>query len=305
MRSAPIWVFLMCWVAACSNPHPTTTTTLPNGFDIQGHRGARGQYPENTIEGMISALQMGATTLEMDVVVTADSQVVVSHEPWISAEICLDPNGDTLPDDPERFNIYQMTYEEVKAFDCGLKPHPRFPNQEKVPATKPLLIDLLQSVEHYVDANDLSPVNYNIEIKSHPGGDGIFHPAPALFTAMVLRVIDGENLLNRVTIQSFDPRSLEYAKLYAPNLSIALLVESEQPLKDYEKMLSFTPAIFSPNHELVDSKMVEWAHKRGMQIIPWTVNTPAAIEKMIQLGVDGIISDYPDRVAQYKKQTDT
>lgn len=297
--------FIVATLIACSGGETTTSTlTLPDNFDIQGHRGARGHYPENTIEGMIRALQMGATTLEMDVVVTADSQVVVSHEPWISAEICLDANGDTLPDDPERYNIYQMRYEEVKAFDCGRKPHPRFPDQEKVRTRKPLLLHLLQEVELYREAGKLPPVYYNIEIKSHPDGDGIFHPAPALFTAMVLRVIDAENLLNRVTIQSFDPRTLEYARLYAPNLSIALLVESEHPLKDYEKMLSFTPAIFSPNYELVDSDMVEWAHKRGMQIIPWTVNTPAAIEKMIQLGVDGIISDYPDRVAQYKKQTD-
>lgn len=296
--------FILAILLACNGGETTTALTLPDNFDIQGHRGARGHYPENTIEGMIRALQMGATTLEMDVVITADSQVVVSHEPWLSAEICQDANGDTLTDDPERYNIYQMTYEAVKAFDCGLKPHPRFPEQEKVKARKPLLLHLLQEVELYREAGNLPPVNYNIEIKSHPDGDGVFHPKPALFAIMVLRVIDAENLLNRVTIQSFDPRTLEYAKLYAPNLSLALLVESEQSLPAYEKMLSFTPAIFSPNYTLVDAEMVTWAHKRGMKIIPWTVNEPTAIENMIQLGVDGIISDYPDRVAQYNKQID-
>lgn len=297
-------ICILAILLACNGRETTTTLTLPDNFDIQGHRGARGHYPENTIEGMIRALQMGATTLEMDVVITADSLVVVSHEPWLSAEICLYANGDTLPDEPERHNIYQMTYEEVKAFDCGLKQHPRFPNQEKVQARKPLLRHLLQEVELYREAGKLPPVYYNIEIKSHLDGDGIFHPAPALFTAMVLRVIDAENLLNRVTIQSFDPRALEYAKLYAPNLSIALLVASEQPLQEYEKMLSFTPAIFSPNHTLVSAEMVSWAHKRGMQIIPWTVNEPTIIEDMIQIGVDGIISDYPDRVTHYHKQID-
>ena len=120
-------------------------------FDIQGHRGARGLRPENTIPAFLMALDSGVTTIELDVAITKDKRVVVSHEPWMSAEICLDPNGNDIPKKEEmKYNIYQMTYEQVKQFDCGLKPHERFPEQQKMKIHKPLLSDVIIAVENHI-----------------------------------------------------------------------------------------------------------------------------------------------------------
>ncbi len=267
-------------------------------IDIQGHRGARGYYPENTIQGMLMAMDMGVTTLEMDVVITADKQVIVSHEPWLSATICLDSSGQELADAPDWYNIYRMSYAEVQQYDCGSKPHPRFPLQQSAPEQKPLLQDLLTATEAYATAKQLPPPRYNIEIKSKPEGDDLYHPVPAEFARLVLRIIDEMGLIRRTCIQSFDMRPLEYVRLYAPAIRIAQLVEEQQPFSTYEKMLSFTPQVFSPNYALVTPDMVAWCHRRGMQLIPWTVNDTAAIRQLIEMGVDGIITDFPDLVTQ-------
>ncbi|HLF45012.1 MAG TPA: glycerophosphodiester phosphodiesterase family protein, partial [Chitinophagaceae bacterium] len=148
------------------------------GFDIQGHRGCRGLMPENTIAAMYKAIDLGVTTLEMDVVITKDNKVIVSHEPWMEKEITTRPDGTYILSTFEsmQLNIYKMDYEEVKTYDVGMKPHPRFPKQHKLKAIKPLLSDLIDSVEHYLSKNNLPKVQYNIETKSLPAGDIKFHP---------------------------------------------------------------------------------------------------------------------------------
>ncbi len=292
------WIILLLAVALLPSCQQNTGETTTAMIDIQGHRGARGYYPENTIQGMLMAMDMGVTTLEMDVVITADDQVVVSHEPWMSATICLDSSGQELADAPEWYNIYRMSYAEVQQYDCGSKPHPRFPLQQSAPEQKPLLRELLTATEAYAVAKQLPPPRYNIEIKSKPEGDDLFHPGPAEFARLVLRVIDEMGLIRRTCIQSFDMRPLEYVRLYAPAIHIAQLVEDRQPFSTYGNMLSFTPQVFSPNYALVTPEMVDWCHSRGMQLIPWTVNDTTAIRRLIDMGVDGIITDFPDLVPQ-------
>ncbi len=120
-------------------------------FDIQGHRGARGLRPENTIPAFLLSLDSGVTTVELDVAVTADGQLVVSHEPWMSASICSDPSGKAFDQKTEmKNNIYHMTYEQVKQWDCGSKGNPNFPQQLKMSATKPLLSDVIVAVENHI-----------------------------------------------------------------------------------------------------------------------------------------------------------
>jgi glycerophosphoryl diester phosphodiesterase len=267
-------------------------------FDVQGHRGCRGLMPENTIAGMLKAIDLGVTTLEMDVVITKDNKVLVSHEPWMEKEITTKPDGGFVNTTMEAMalNIYKMNYDEVIKYDVGLKPHPRFPKQQKIKAVKPLLSDLIDAVEKYLAEKKLPAIQYNIETKCLPAGDNKFHPQPAEFIELLMQVIKEKKVEEKLIIQSFDPRSLKYLHEKYPAIKISLLIEDSEE-KDFEgqlKDLGFTPAIYSPNHTMVDEDLVKLCHEKGMRIIPWTVNDSKQIKKLKKLGVDGLITDYPD-----------
>ncbi|QXD14265.1 glycerophosphodiester phosphodiesterase [Rhodocaloribacter litoris] len=267
-------------------------------FDVQGHRGARGLMPENTIPAFLKALELGVTTLEMDVVISADSQVVVSHEPWFSGLICSLPSGEPVPLSGERsYRIYAMPYAEVARFDCGSRGHPNFPEQRRMKAAKPLLREVIAAAEAYTQAHGLPPVQYNIETKSTPEGDGHFHPPPDVFTRLLYEVVKEAGIADRTILQSFDVRTLQYARAAGLPLRLALLVEArgDPGLAANLARLGFTPDIYSPDFRLVDEALVEAVHARGMQLIPWTVNDVEAMRRLKALGVDGLITDYPDR----------
>lgn len=267
--------------------------------DIQGHRGARGLMPENTIPAFIKALELGVTTLELDVVISRDSQVVVSHEPFLSPTICTAPDGKPIPAAEEkRYNLYQMNYEEIRRADCGSRGNPLFPDQQKMAVSKPLLTDVIDLVEQYLQENNRPPVRYNIETKSSPNGDGVFHPDPAEFVGLLLDVIREKNTTERTIIQSFDVRTLQEAKQMAPNIRQALLVENRRGVQQNIAELGYTPAIYSPPYKLVDQELRAYTRENKMLLVPWTVNKPKAIKRMLRLGVDGIISDYPNRVIE-------
>ncbi|MEM6645504.1 MAG: glycerophosphodiester phosphodiesterase family protein [Bacteroidota bacterium] len=267
----------------------------PDGFDVQGHRGARGLVPENTIVAFIKALELGVTTLELDAVITQDGEVLVSHEPWFSPSICS-LNGEPIPETDERtHNIYAMTYDQTRAYDCGLRGNPRFPQQQPMAAEKPLLRDVIRTAEAYVQEYNLPPIFYNIETKSTPEGDGVFHPAPGAFTERLYGVIKAEGVLERATIQSFDPRTLRAARALDPNVRLALLIAGpENDARAQVDDLGFVPDIYSPAYALVNAEVLATAHELGMQVIPWTVNTLAEMQALKDLGVDGVITDYPD-----------
>jgi glycerophosphoryl diester phosphodiesterase len=273
-------------------------------IDWQGHRGCRGLYPENTIQAMIKAIDLGVSTLELDVVITKDKQVILSHEPFMSAEISTNPEGKTITASEEKtYNIYQLDYAAVQSWDVGLKPHPRFPQQEKTPAKKPLLADVIDAVEAYTRIHNLAPVQYNIETKSDPEGDDLFHPKPAEFVNLVLAVIHRKGIAPRTIIQSFDVRTIQLVHTQYPQIKTAFLVEntSAKKLKTQLNVLGFIPTIFSPAYQFVDQKLVDICHRKGMHVIVWTVNTSPEMQKMLDLGVDGIISDYPNLFSAIKQ----
>jgi len=273
-------------------------------IDWQGHRGCRGLYPENTIQAMIKAIDLGVSTLELDVVITKDKQVILSHEPFMSAEISTNPEGKTITASEEKtYNIYQLDYAAVQTWDVGLKPHPRFPEQEKTPAKKPLLADVIDAVEAYIRKHNLAPVQYNIETKSDPEGDDLFHPKPAEFVNLVLAVIQSKGVTTRTIIQSFDVRTIQLVHTQYPEIKTAFLVEkiSAKKLKTQLNALGFIPTIFSPAYQFVDQKLVDNSHRKGMKVIVWTVNTLPEMQKMLNLGVDGIISDYPNLFSAIKQ----
>lgn len=269
-------------------------------FDLQGHRGARGLMPENTIPAFQEALNNGVTTVELDVVITADGQVLVSHEPYMSHEMCSKPDGTIISDDEElKYNIYKMTYAEVQQFDCGLKPHPRFPEQKKLKATKPLLKSVIASVEDHIKSYTLYEVDYNIEIKSVKGEEGKFQPAVEEFSQRVFEVINQYLPWERVVIQSFDFRVLQYWHKKYPQVRLAALVENKKSAEANLKELGFAPSIYSPDFTLLKSQAeVTALKKKKIRVIPWTVNEPEDMKRMKAWGVDGIITDYPNRALE-------
>jgi glycerophosphoryl diester phosphodiesterase len=275
----------------------TNTIAQSKKFDAQGHRGCRGLMPENTIPAMLKAIDLGVTTIEMDVVITSDGKVLVSHDAYMNADISTDPNGKFIqPGEQYKYNIYQMTAEEVQRWDVGLKPHPKFPAQERVKAVKPLLSDLIDAVESYVKQQGKRPILYNIETKSNPSTDGKNHPVPEQFTALLMEVIRNKKITKRVTIQSFDKRTLQVLHRTDPKVSLSFLIDAKNRAMpgDLVKELGFKPATISPAFQLVDQPYVDACHKLGIKVLPWTVNDKAGIDRLKALGVDGIISDYPN-----------
>lgn len=281
----------------------TMAQAQERSIDWQGHRGCRGLYPENTIQAMLKAIDLGVSTLELDVVITKDKQVILSHEPFMSAEISTNPEGKYITAAQEKtYNIYQLDYAAVQTWDVGLKPHPRFPQQEKTPSKKPLLVDVIDAVEAYTRMHNIPPVQYNIETKSDPEGDDSFHPKPAEFVNLLLAVIQPKGITPRTIIQSFDVRTIQLVHTQYPQLKTAFLVEntSAKDLNSQLKTLGFIPTIFSPAYQFVDQKLVNSCHRKGMHVIVWTVNTLPEMQKMLDLGVDGIISDYPNLFSAIK-----
>lgn len=270
-------------------------------FDVQGHRGARGLKPENSIPAFITALDSGVTTLEMDVVITHDKQVVLSHEPYMSSEICLDPQGKEFSDrDEKKYNIYEMDYEEVRQFDSGLKPNKDFPEQQKMPTPKPLLQDVIVAVEDHIRSFSRYEVDYNIEIKSSPDGDGKDHPPVEEYSDLVYSLVDEYLPMNRVVIQSFDARVLRYWHTKYPDVRLSLLVENLKSPEANLKDLGFNPAVYSPYYKLVNKEKIAFLHRHKIRVIPWTVNDQKDMLQLRGMGADGFITDYPNRARKYK-----
>lgn len=291
-RQLLLSIFIIITIAATAQPK----------FDVHGHRGARGIMPENTIPAMIKGLQLGATTLQMEIVISKDKQAVVSQEPYFNHEFCLTPNGKPITlTDQKKYNIYKMNYAEVKKFDVGSKLHPRFPGQQKFKAYKPLLSDLIDSVEAYVKKNRLSKPNYNIETKLIRNGDGEFQPTPEEFVDIVMEIVKLKGLEKRVIIQSFDMRSLQYLHQKYPKMRTSLAIDEKEDFENNIKALGFKPTIYSPYVVLVGKGLVDKCHAAGVKIIPWTVNSLSEIIYLKNLGVDGIITDYPNLMGQIDK----
>ncbi len=267
-------------------------------IDVQGHRGARGVYPENSIPAFIYAIDQGVTTLELDVVISADGKVVVSHEPWMNPNICLAPDGSELKGDEKDYNLFRMTYEQIGRYDCGSKANKSFPEQKKVFTQKPLLSEVIATAERYMKGNTGYEFDYNIEIKSSESGDGIFHPGPEEFSDIVYSLIDQYLPWERVVIQSFDFRVLQYWNKTYPHVRLAALVENMRPVETNLGALGFVPAIYSPNYMLLNKKAVEELHERDIKVIPWTVNDTDKMQDLVKMGVDGIITDYPNRARE-------
>ena len=259
-------------------------------IDVQGHRGCRGLMPENTLPAFEKAIDLGVNTLELDIAITKDAKVVVSHEPFMSRTICLKPNGEEIHESEDMvYNLYLMTHSQIQEFDCGSKYHPLYSKQVKLKTYKPLLAEV------FALANEKdTQVKFNIEIKSKPEYYGIYTPNPKEYVALVLKTIKDNNMVNRSNLQSFDLNILEEINKQDPEIKVALLIDEQENIASKLSMMSFKPQIISPYYLLLSSDSVKSYQQQGYQVIPWTVNDAAAMQRMISYKVDGIITDYPN-----------
>lgn len=282
-----------------AQPHQLRAMANFPDFDLQGHRGARGILPENTIPSLLIALDFPITTLEFDVVVSADSLIVLSHEPWFHHEISSHPDGRPVePEEALGLNIFQMTYEEISRFDVGIRGHVRFPEQQPMAVSKPLMRDAIREVEAHKAATGREPVFYNIETKSHPDGYNLYTPEPQVFAELLYRELEELGVLDRVFIQSFDVATLQAMRTIDPTMPLILLVENERGLDWNLEQLGFIPEVYSPNFRLIDAELVSRVHGMGMRLVPWTINEKDDMLRIVELGVDGIITDYPNRATE-------
>jgi len=285
------------------------------GFDIEAHRGGRALFPENTLVSFSGALSMGVNTLELDMGVTKDDVIVVSHERWLNPDLAKGPDGVYVA--PPGIPYVGITLAEVKKYDVGtIRPGSKyaenFPDQKPVPGTK---IPTLAEVFALVRKSGDTQAKLNIETKidpNHPENS----PDPERFVTLLLDLLKKEHFENRVIVQSFDWRTLQLVQKRAPGIPTAYLTMQAGPSPNVtlDKPSAWTagfdpvthggtvPAavkaaggtIWSPLYYDVTKENVEESHRLGLTVLPWTVNKPEDMERLIDMGVDGIISDRPD-----------
>lgn len=262
------------------------------GVDWQGHRGARGLYPENTITGMEEALKYPITTLEMDVVITKDKKVILSHEPWMNGEICLSPQGKKIKE--KEFNIYKMDYDEILKFDCGSLRTKEFPYQVLASTGKPTLEKVLSVIESKYKERK---INYNIEIKYTKEWEKKgFVPDLRTFSEEVIKVIKKHLPESRYIIQSFNFDVLNHVRKIYPEIRLSALNTKAVAPEDLVQELGFMPEFYSPYFKNLTPAIVKAYKPLTIKLIPWTVNDVEAMEELINLGADGIITDYPNLI---------
>jgi glycerophosphoryl diester phosphodiesterase len=296
-------------------------TSVAQGFDLQGHRGARGLMPENTLPGFAKALAIGVTTLELDLALTRDSKVVVMHNPQFEPELTRNGNGEWLQQSSP--SIHSMTLAKVKTYDVGrLNPGSkyaqRYPGQQAVDGSS---VPTLGEVFDLVNRSDNQTVRFNIEIKINPERPDLTWP-PKKFAQAVIDVVHAYKMQDRVMLQSFDWRALQAVQDLAPEVTTSYLTANQRWLSnlqtgipgpspwlngldvdDFEGSAAHAIKasggdIWSSYHKEVDADAIQIAHELGLSVNVWTVNETSRMRELIAMGVDGIITDYPDRLRQ-------
>lgn len=261
-------------------------------FDLQGHRGARGHAPENTLAGFERALAIGVDTLELDVGVTRDGVVVIHHDRRLNPDVARGVDG-TWVSAPAP-TIYSLSYAELARYDVGrIRPGSdyarRFPHQQPIDGTRiPRLSELWPIAPR---------VRFNIETKLVPEAPEETLP-PESFARAVIAEVRRAGVAPRTTIQSFDFRTLAVVQREAPEIRTAYLTSGQRGAAVAKSVHALQGTIWSPDYQDLDPVALAAARGFGLKVIPWTVNEPADIARMLAMNVDGLISDYPDRVRQ-------
>ena len=266
-------------LSACA----TAPTQLNGTLDIQGHRGFRGLYPENTMAGFRAALELQVTTIELDLQITRDGVLVAHHDSSLNSTLCVHDDGRPV----EKLRLSQVDFTFLADIDCGSRPNRKFPEQRSVPGERIPQLDEVLKLAEQADY----PVHWNIEIKMD---DSRRRRTVEEIAALVVESVRAAGLGERTIIQSFDPEVLAVVAELAPEMGRAILTKS--PSDFGLQVRNSRATILSTAYDVLSIAIIERYQRRGVAVIPWTVNTPEEMRKLIVAGVDGIISDYPDRV---------
>lgn len=280
-------------------------------LEVQGHRGARGLLPENTLPSFEIALDLGVSSIETDVHLTRDDVVVLVHDAHLTSRVCP-----TLADN-QQIAVRSLTLADLRAYrvDGGTPPAPtpaaqRFARERGIdPYGIPSLVDFLDFVAFYAISTDKTPtqqararsVILDIELKRVPFnpeliGDGYTGRSAGILEQRVVDAIRQAGLRERARVRSFDHRSVRAIKQLEPALRTGILTYATVPVAIDSLLTSAQAELYCPDYLFVDAEVVRQVHEGGMRILPYTINTPAAWERLLAWGVDGITTDYPDRL---------
>ncbi len=255
-------------------------------IEVHGHRGARAVRPENTMPAFTYAIAAGADVLELDLAVTKDNVLVVSHDPRMNPAYCSGPAGSPTV-------IREMTMAELQRWDCGGKANPAFPKQVAVPGTR------VPALDEVLALADKGKFHFNIETKIFANEPGLT-PSPEEFAGLLATAVQRHKLVDRVIVQSFDFRTLHAMKKLLPRVRLSALYAGTP--RDFVEIAKEAGAgIVSPYYTLVTPEQVKKAHAAGLRVVPWTANTAADWKMLIEAGADAIITDDPAELIAYLK----
>jgi glycerophosphoryl diester phosphodiesterase len=285
------YFFVLCTIATLLN------MTTSYAFEIQGHRGARARLPENSIPAFIYAYEIGVDVIELDLVVSKDRVLVVNHDLRINPQLCLDKLGKSIPSPGPL--VFLLNWSEIKSFDCGSKPNPRFPDQKLIPGTRITRLSDVFTTLDILEKKSKRPIRFNIETKIDPRKRDE-SPSPEEFAQILYDMLVKFNKLKSATVQSFDERTLIAIKKIDPEVKTVIL--NENPWNNsIQQALRIGASVVSPYFKFVSKKYVDRAHKNGLQVIPWTPNTESEWKKLMSLEVDGIITDDPESLQKLQR----
>jgi glycerophosphoryl diester phosphodiesterase len=290
------FAFILTIFGGCASDKKTEKEETVK-ITLQGHRGCRGLLPENTIPAFLKAVDLGVTALEMDVVLTSDKKVLVSHEAYMHPEICLKPDGSIIEEEEEKtLNIYKMTADSAQEYICGTFIHPQFLDQRQVKTYKPLLSEVVTAVNDHCEKTGLPLPYFNIEIKSEEEDIGIFQPGPREYAQQIHKTIFELGIEDRSVVQSFDFQFLRELNLLEPKLQLIALNEEENvQVNEVLDSLSFKPFGYSPEYKLINEATVKYCKAHNLELPVWTVNDTTTIKELLEMGVTNLITDYPDK----------
>ncbi|MCL4402864.1 MAG: glycerophosphodiester phosphodiesterase [Acidobacteria bacterium] len=252
---------------------------------VHGHRGARALFPETTLAALRHAIDAGADFIELDLAVTKDDRIVVSHDPVLDPRLCTAPPGSV---------VRRLTFDELLKWDFGCLKNPRFPRQTPAPGSRMLALEEVFNLAREV------PVQFNLEVKSFPQFPE-YAPPPDRFAQLLNEAIRSAGLGDRAVVQSFDFRILHEMKKLAPGLRLAALYSPG--LADPVAIARQAGvSILAPDHRLLAARRIRAAHGAGLEVIAWTVNTAREWARLIRAGIDGIITDDPAGLIDYLKR---